>query len=455
MNKFTSLGVPELLVKALSEMGIATPTEIQEKAIPILNTTEDDFIGLAQTGTGKTAAYALPLLNTINTSLNAVQAVILLPTRELSQQITDQIVLYSKYLSSVKIECVSGGTSIKPQIKAFKQAVHIIVATPGRLIDLVQKEAIDLSQVNYLILDEADEMMNLGFKDDLEKIIKRVPKNHSTWLFSATMSGEVMQVVNRFMKTPIKEVNINKEPKTQIKIDHQYLLVEPIEKFELLAHFLNENEKDRGIIFCRTKTSVQKLHKQLAANKFSSGALHGDLPQGLRDRVVDQFKLGQTRILVASDVAARGMDFQDIAYVIHYHLPEVSEVYTHRSGRTARAGKSGISLSFVFKEELPQLKLIESELNIKIHLRPKPEAQSVESNKAYLWAMRILKTKPDLSDKALRNKIGDVFKNLSKDELIDRLVTEQLTSNKPLLDPRLSNKPKVYKKPNSEKKKKV
>jgi ATP-dependent RNA helicase DeaD len=453
LNKFSELGISPLLIKALSDLEINTPTEIQEKAIPVLNKNHINFVGLAHTGTGKTVAFGLPLLNLLNPSDSFVQALILAPTRELSHQIADKLVSYAKYLPDICIECISGGTPIKPQIKAFKQTIHVIVATPGRLIDLLHQEVIDLSHVKHLILDEADEMLSLGFKEGLEKIIKTIHQDHSTWLFSATMPEELKQLVKKYMKGKAEEVRLNGGSSGTVKIDHRYLLVDPIEKFEMLAHFLNKNEEGRGMIFCRTKASVQKLHKQLAINRFSSGAIHGDLPQGLRDRVMDQFKAGQIRILVASDVAARGIDIPDLSFIVQYHLPEVAEVYTHRSGRTARAGKSGISLSFVFKEEKEKLKEIENELGINIRKMDRPPSTSIDSDKAYLWAKRILKTQLGKnSEKELREKIGMVFQHLSKDELIDRLLADQMSAHKPLIDSRGLNKkdPKLSKKAQEE-----
>ncbi len=447
MKSFASLGISESLVKALSDLKITTPTEIQEKAIPVLSNGTTNFIGLANTGTGKTAAFGLPLLQNINGKDNALQALVLVPTRELCQQVTDQLVNFAKYLPDLTIECIAGGAPVKPQIKALKQAVHVVVATPGRLIDLLNQDAVDLSTVKYLVLDEADEMLNLGFKEGLEQIIRKTAREHATWLFSATMSGAIKQLVSQYVKAPVAEVRINTGAEDKADIIHQFVLIDPIEKFEILTHFLNEHEEGRGIIFCRTKAAVQKLHKQLAINRFSSGAIHGDLPQGLRDRVMDQFRAEQIKILVASDVAARGIDVEGLAYVIHYHLPEVAEVYTHRSGRTGRAGKSGVSLSFVYPEEKTHLQELEMELGIVFSPMARPQDDSIESNQVYLWARRIAKMRMESDlDKGLRKKVGEVFKSLTKEELIDRLVAEQLASKKPLGDPRGLDMERVPKK---------
>lgn len=408
-------------------MDIHTPTPIQQKAIPVLLGQQVDFIGLARTGTGKTAAFGLPLLHNINPAEKAIQALVLAPTRELGQQLAEQLSSFARYLPAVRIEAVLGGAAVKPQIKALKQGVHIVVATPGRLIDLLKQEAIDLSHIKQLVLDEADEMLKLGFRQALDEIIHHLPAKHASWLFSATMSPEVKKMVSAYMRPDRVELKLNDEQTSAARTEHRYLLLDPIEKLDMLMHFLHEHEEGRGIIFCRTKASVQKLAKQLAISRFSAGALHGDLPQGLRDRVMGQFREGKIRILIATDLAARGIDVEDLAFIIHYHLPELAEVYTHRSGRTARAGKSGSSLTFVFPEELHKLKEIEQELAISIRKMEKPRRSSIEANQAYVWAKKILKTKPAKEvDQELKEKVRVVFQHLSKDELIDRLLSDQL-----------------------------
>lgn len=427
MNTFQATGISEPLIRALAEMDIHTPTPIQQQAIPRLLNQQLDFIGLARTGTGKTAAFGLPLLHNIIPGEKAIQALVLAPTRELGQQLTEQLSTFARYLPAIRIEAICGGAPVKPQIKALKQGVQIVVATPGRLIDLLKQQAIDLSHLKQLVLDEADEMLRLGFRPALDEIIHHLPAKHASWLFSATMSPEVNKIVNAYMQPERLELRLNEEPTTSSRTDHHYLLLDPIEKLDILLHFLQEHEEGRGIIFCRTKASVQKLAKQLAVNRFSAGALHGDLPQGLRDRIMGQFREEKIKILVATDLAARGIDVDDLAFIIHYHLPELAEVYTHRSGRTARAGKSGSSLTFVFPEELNKLKEIEQELGISIRKMEKPRKSSIEANQVYVWARKILKTKPAKEvDKELKEKVRTVFQHLSKDELIDRLLADQL-----------------------------
>jgi ATP-dependent RNA helicase DeaD len=424
---FRDLGISDNLLRGLSDLGILSPTEIQEKAIPILLKNEQDFIGLARTGTGKTAAFGLPLLQAIEPARQSIQALVLAPTRELGQQLAQQLNAFAKYQPEIRIQPVLGGAPVKAQIKALRQGVHVVVATPGRLLDLLKQEAIDLRNVRLLVLDEADEMLNMGFTKALDDIMQHIPGAHSSWLFSATMPAELKQMTNKYLSPKRAELRLSSTEAEEQKMDHRYLLLEPIEKLDMLMHFLHEHEEGRGIIFCRTKASVQKLSKQLISNRFSAAALHGDLPQGLRDRVMDQFREQKISILVASDVAARGIDVADLSFIIHYHIPELAEVYTHRSGRTARAGKSGSSLTFVFPEELPKLQEIEQALGIRIKKMEKPKRSSIESNQLYVWAKKILKTKPDKTlDKEIKQKVKDIFQHLSKDELIERLLTDQL-----------------------------
>ena len=336
-KQFSDLGISKNILKAITEMGIVTPTEIQQKAIPLLLSNSIDIVGLAKTGTGKTAAFGLPLLQLINTKLPTVQAVILVPTRELGQQIFRNLEDYSKYLPEVSIAAVCGGIPIKPQIERLSAPTHIVVATPGRLIDLIQRKAISLKETKFLVLDEADEMVTI-LKEGIDEIIAELPKEHKTFLFSATMPGTIKQLVQNYLNKNVVQVSANMETVGNQGIDHHYIVVEPIEKLDVLMHFLNSKEGERGIIFCKTKAAVNKLAKNLAINRFSSGALHGSLSQGIRDRIMEQFREGHINILVATDLAARGIDVKEISYVVNYHLPDVYEVYVHRSGRTARAG---------------------------------------------------------------------------------------------------------------------
>ena len=429
-NQFSKLGISDKIIKSLSELKITEPTEIQEKSIPILLTNTDDFIGLAKTGTGKTAAFGLPLLQLIDTKNQNIQAVILVPTRELGHQIFNNLEVYAKYLPEVSIAATCGGIPIKPQMERLKTPTQIVVATPGRLIDLIKRNAINIKQAQYLILDEADEMIT-ALKEGLDDIVAELPKNRTTLLFSATMPGTIKQLVQNYMSKHITQVSADMKTVGNLGIDHQYVVVDPIEKLEVLMHFLTLKEGERGIIFCKTKAAVNKLAKNLAINKFSCGALHGSLTQPIRDRIMGQFREGHINILVATDLAARGIDVADLAFVVNYHLPDVYETYVHRSGRTARAGAKGLSLTVLQQEETAELKDFEKELGITFTKFKKPDAQSIEENNTYLWAKQIFKTKPNHDvNPELKEKIKTVFHHLTKDELIEKMLASYLLQNK-------------------------
>ena len=429
-NLFSKLGISAEIIKSLSDLKISEPTEIQEKSIPILLTKTDDFIGLAKTGTGKTAAFGLPLLQLIDTKNNNIQAVILVPTRELGHQIFSNLEVYSKYLPEISIASICGGIPIKPQIERLKTPTQIVVATPGRLIDLIKRNAINIKQAQYLILDEADEMIT-ALKEGLDDIVAELPKNRRTLLFSATMPGTIKQLVQNYMSKHITQVSADMKTVGNLGIDHQYVVVDPIEKLEVLMHFLTLNDGERGIIFCKTKAAVNKLAKNLAINRFSCGALHGSLTQPIRDRIMAQFREKNINILVATDLAARGIDVADLAFVVNYHLPNVYETYVHRSGRTARAGAKGLSLTVLQEEEIKDLKDFEKELGITFTKFKKPDAQSIDDNNTFLWAKQIFKTKPNHQvNPELKGKIKTVFHHLTKDELIEKMLANYLLQNK-------------------------
>lgn len=429
-NKFTALGLSTSIQKAIAELHIVEPTEIQEKVIPLLLANKTDLVGLAKTGTGKTAAFGLPLLQLIDTSSPKIQAVILVPTRELGHQIFSNLEGFAKYLPEVSIAATCGGIPIKPQIERLKTATHIVVATPGRLIDLIQKKAISLKDTKFLILDEADEMISI-LKESLDEIIAEIPKEHKTLLFSATMPGTIKQLIQNYLHKNVVQVSANMETVGNQGIDHKYIVVNPIEKLDVLMHFLNSKEGERGIIFCKTKAAVNKLAKNLAINRFSSGALHGSLTQGIRDRIMGQFREGHINILVATDLAARGIDVKKISYVVNYHLPDAYEAYVHRSGRTARAGAKGLSLTVLQEEEVKEIAEFEKELGIKFKEFKKPSTVSIEENNTLLWAKQIFKTKPNHEvDEDLKTKVKTVFHHLTKDELIDKLLANYILQNK-------------------------
>ncbi len=425
-KSFSDLGINEQLIKGLTELEISVPTDIQEKTIPVILKQKDDVVALAKTGTGKTAAFGLPLLQLIDTENTNIQAVILAPTRELGQQIGANLDSYAAHMSSISIATVCGGIPIKPQIERLKSTTHIVVATPGRLADLVERKAVDIKNISYFILDEADEMVS-ALKEGLDSIVKEIPKTRRTLLFTATMPGTIKQMVQNYMSKHVVHIEADMSTVGHQGIDHQYVVVEPIEKLEVLMHFLNSKEGQRGIIFCKTKAAVNKLAKNLAINKFSSGAIHGSLSQGIRDRIMGQFREGHIDILVATDLAARGIDIKEISYVVNYHLPDRFDTYVHRSGRTARAGAKGLSLTILQQEEVKDIPEFESELGIVFKEVKKADAQSIEENNGLLWAKKIFKTKPNRTiSEEFRKQIRTVFHHLTKEELIEKVLANHL-----------------------------
>ena len=423
---FSDLGINILLQQGLAELQISVPTDIQVKTIPVVLNQTEDIVAVAKTGTGKTAAFGIPLLQLIDLENVHVQVVILAPTRELGQQIHANLTSYAAHCPEISVAAVCGGIPIKPQIERLKSPTHIVVATPGRLVDLVKRGAINLKQLSYLVLDEADEMVS-ALKQDLDLIIKEVPKTRRTLLFTATLSGAIKQLVQNYMSKHVIQIEADMTTVGHQGIDHQYVVVEPIEKLNVLMHFLSTKEGQRGIIFCKTKAAVNKLAKNLAINKFSSGALHGSLSQGIRDRIMGQFREGFIDILVATDLAARGIDVKEIAYVVNYHLPDTFEAYVHRSGRTARAGAKGLSLTILQAEEVKDIPEFEQELGIKFNEFKKADAQSIEENNGLLWAKKIFKTKPNrtISDK-FRENVSTIFHHLTKEELIEKVLANYL-----------------------------
>lgn len=429
-KSFAELGISKPLFKGLSDLNIFKPTEIQQKTIPILLNQTDDFVGLAKTGTGKTAAFGLPLLQLIDLENNHIQAIILAPTRELGQQIFNNLKSFAKYLPAISIASVCGGIPIKPQIDRLTNPTHIVVATPGRLIDLIKRKAIDIKQANYLVLDEADEMVT-SLKEGLDEIVAELPKIRRTFLFSATLPGTIKQLIQNYMSKHVVQVSADMKTVGNLEIDHQFVVVQPIEKLNILMLFLASQEGEQGIIFCKTKAAVAKLAKNLAINWFSCGAIHGSLTQPNRDRIMAQFRAGQINILIATDLAARGIDVKEVSYVVNYHLPDVAETYVHRSGRTARAGAKGLSLTVIQEDEEEKLAGYQQILGIDFKEIAKPNSQSVEENNTLLWAKQIFKTKPNREVSILlKDKIKTIFHHLTKDELIEKLLAYYLHQHK-------------------------
>ncbi|MCK0131366.1 DEAD/DEAH box helicase [Flavobacteriaceae bacterium F08102] len=365
MSTFKSLGVKNTFCKALAEMNIVNPTAIQEETIPVLLSKKTDFVGLAQTGTGKTAAFGLPILHRINPSKPEIQALILSPTRELVQQIKKQLFKFTKYTEhKIFTEGVYGGEKIDLQINALRRPTHIVVATPGRLIDLLERKALDISMIKTLVLDEADEMLSMGFKQELDQILSNTQGSRHTWLFSATMPDEIKRIINDYMDKKAIKVTLNNREKINANINHQYVITSLKEKFNTLIKVLEGFEQERGIIFARTKLGAQSLFRDLQNEGFSVGALEGDMQQKERDKVMRAFKNKSLQILISTDVAARGIDVQDLSFVIHHQLPEQLHYYTHRSGRTARAGKTGKAIALILPSELQQIHQIQKALEI-------------------------------------------------------------------------------------------
>ncbi|MCB0702545.1 MAG: DEAD/DEAH box helicase [Candidatus Kapaibacterium sp.] len=426
MTNFKQLGLSENLLKAINELGFNSPTDIQQQAIPKLIKDDRDFIGLAQTGTGKTAAFGLPLLERIDPAMKATQALILAPTRELGQQIAEQLDIYSKYQEKLNVLAVYGGASITNQMRALKRTQHAIIATPGRLLDLIKRRAVNLESVRFLVLDEADEMLNMGFKEDLDLILSYTPEEKLTWLFSATMPKEIKKIVNKYMDNPT-EVRINSKEQVNVDIEHQYALVKASDKAEALSRILDISPDMRGVVFCRTKNETQELAELLLRQNYKADSLHGDLSQAQRDRVMRRFKKHELHVLIATDVAARGIDVNDLTHVIHYTLPDDNSYYTHRSGRTARAGKKGISLAFVSGREKHRIRKLESQLGIEFDRAFIPNANDIAEIRVEDWCMKVLnKGTAGKVTKKLNQKANDIFFRLSKEELIEKLLVIEL-----------------------------
>lgn len=366
MSNFKDLGIKNDFVKGLKELNIVTPTQIQEEVIPMLLSTTTDLVGQAQTGTGKTAAYGLPLLHLIDPKKQKIQGLILCPTRELGQQVAKQLFRFTKYTDKIFTEAIYGGAPIDKQIANLKRPTHIVVATPGRLIDMVKRKAVDLEHVKTIILDEADEMLSMGFKKELDQILDFIPNSQQTWLFSATLPHGIREIINEHMSDDAHRIEVNNKDVVNKNISHQYILCDEIEKLNVLIQFINSQKGKRGIIFCKTKAATNKLTKQLLAKNVAVDCIHGDLLQKERDKAMRAFKNESLQLLVATDIAARGIDVAELSFVVHFQLPDKEEYYTHRSGRTARAGKNGLSLSIVTSFELRQLRYFERALGINL-----------------------------------------------------------------------------------------
>ena len=426
LDSFDTLGLSAPILKAIGQLGFDTPTDIQSQAIPHLLQGDRDFIGLAQTGTGKTAAFGLPLLDHLDATDDNVQALILAPTRELGQQIAEQIDLFSKHLKGIKSVAVYGGANISTQITQLKRPRHVVIATPGRLIDLVKRKALKLDQIKYLVLDEADEMLNMGFKDELDTILEFTPDTKKTWLFSATMPREIRRMVKQYMESPF-EVSVDPKTTVNANIEHKYAVVKQSDKTEAMARFLELEPDLYGVVFCRTRRDTQALAEDLLKLGFRADALHGEMSQPQRDRVMNRFKNRDLQVLVATDVAARGIDVNDLTHVFHHSLPSEQAYYTHRSGRTARAGKKGISLAFISNREKGYVNRMAREMDISFEAVEVPGAEEIVQARMMKWASDVLDQKAfDRVPFDLIMQMNLLFEETPKDELIARLVAREL-----------------------------
>jgi len=423
---FKQLGLSTEILDAMADLGFENPTEIQEQAISSLMQEQRDFIGLANTGTGKTAAFGIPLLERIDSTNKYTQALVLAPTRELGQQIAEQLQLFAQHLQKINILAVYGGAAITNQIKALRKPQHIIIATPGRLIDLINRKAVKLEHLQFLVLDEADEMLNMGFKEDIDNILSFTPEDKLTWLFSATMPPEIKKIVKKYMDDPI-EVRVNADTKVNANIEHQYTLVKQADKAEALTRFLDIHQDMRGLVFCRTKRDTQNLAEELLNKNYKVDALHGDLSQAQRDRVMKRFKSRELNLVIATDVAARGIDVDDLTHIFHFTMPDDHSYYTHRSGRTARAGKTGISIAFVNIREKSKIERFEKKLNISFKKIAIPSSEEIADVRIERWCQKILdkNTKGKISPEIVE-KANIIFGNLSKEELIAKLLINEL-----------------------------
>jgi ATP-dependent RNA helicase DeaD len=421
MITFEELGLQESLLQAITDLGYTEPTPIQEKAIPVLLSGTKDLIGLAQTGTGKTAAFGLPLLQLIEAKEKYPQALIVCPTRELCLQIEKELELFKKHLSGVNMVAVYGGASISAQIRDIRRGVQIIVATPGRLIDLIERKAINLEKIKYVVLDEADEMLNMGFQEDIEFILQNTPQRESTWLFSATMPSEIRKVSKKYMDAPA-EITVGKMNTANKNIDHQYYVASAQNRYEALKRLIDFNPGMYGIIFTRTKADAQAIAEKLTREGYDIDALHGDLTQQQRNKVMDEFREKTLQLLIATDVAARGIDVQGITHVINYELPDDVEIYTHRSGRTGRAGKTGVCMSIVHSRETGRIKQIERTVQVPFHKLEIPSGKDVCRKQFFYFMDKLLQTDISHGDyETYLPMLQEKFADVSKDEVLKRV----------------------------------
>ncbi len=426
MDAFSTLGLEDRILQAIQDLGFENPSEVQEKSIPILLNQERDLVALAQTGTGKTAAFGFPLLQKIAIESKTTQGLILAPTRELCLQITNDLRQYGKYFKGLNIVPIYGGASLPEQAKQIKKGAQIIVATPGRMKDMIQRRIIDISKIEYSILDEADEMLNMGFYEEIKKILSYTPHDKSTWLFSATMPKEVSIIAKDFMHDPI-EITIGHKNVGATNVSHEYYSVNSRDRYQALKRLADANPDIFAVVFCRTKRDTQKIAEKLINDGYNAGAIHGDLSQNQRDLVMKAFRKNQIQLLVATDVAARGIDVEDITHVINYQLPDEIEIYTHRSGRTGRAGKSGVSMVIVSKSEVRKIKSIEKIIKKKFERREIPNGMEICQVQLMSLANKVHDTDVNHEIDPYLDDINELFKETSKEDLIKKVFSVEFT----------------------------
>lgn len=425
MNKFETLGVCAPAVKAITELGFESPTPIQEKVIPALLEDPCDMVALAQTGTGKTAGFGLPLITMLDFNQKHTQALILAPTRELCMQITSDLRNFAKYIHGANIVAVYGGASIINQINDLKKGAQIIVATPGRMVDIIDRNKVNLTTLEYVVLDEADEMLNMGFQEDLDTILSETPKEKNTWLFSATMPNEVLRISKKYMENPM-EITIGQRNQVNENIEHVYYTVNDRDRYPALKRIVDFHPDIFGLIFCRTKIETQKVADMLIKDGYNADALHGDLSQAQRDYVMKRFRSKILQMLVATDVAARGIDVNDITHVINYNLPDEIENYTHRSGRTARAGKTGISIILVGNRDQNKIHTLERLTKRKFTRATIPNGHEICEKQLFHLVQGVHNAEVNEQDiEKYLPKIYVELRDLSKEEIIKRFVSSE------------------------------
>ncbi len=423
MNPFIQLGIRHDIVNAITELGFENPTPIQEQSIPVLLNGDNDFVGLAQTGTGKTAAFGLPLLELLDFDNNHPQALVLCPTRELCLQIANDLKNYSKNVNNVHVVAVYGGASISDQLRQIRRGVQIVVATPGRMLDIIGRNAIDFSGVKYVVLDEADEMLNMGFQEDIDNILSTTPEEKKTWLFSATMPAEVRRIAKRYMENPY-ELTMGTKNTGNANIEHEYYVVRARDKYAAFKRIVDFNPEIFGIVFCRTKIETQEIAEALIKDGYNADSLHGDLSQQQRDKVMKRYRDRSLQLLIATDVAARGIDVNDVTHVINYSLPDEIENYTHRSGRTARAGKTGVSISIINGKEMGKIRQIEKVIGKRFVKAEIPTGFDVCEKQLFALVHKVHNV--EVNEQQIEQyipRIMDEFKDLSKEEVIKRFAS--------------------------------